>query len=136
MNLESLRQRILSATTTVTLSDGAQVRLAKLNAADGIAIGKEAKALADSGASADELVPFYKVILSKSIIDEKGKKQLDSEEGRELLGQLPRDDFMLLGDAAAEWNLGESKKNSPPTSDSPTSSASLSVDDTHTPTTC
>jgi hypothetical protein len=122
MNLDSLRQRILGATTTVTLSDGSTWKLAKLNAADGIAIGKQATEVAKDNPDTELSLDWYALILSKSILDENGVKQLDSDEGRKLLLQLPREDFLALGDAAVEWQQG-SKKNLATKNDSPTSSA-------------
>lgn len=125
MNLESLRQRILGATTAVTLSDGTTIRLGKLSAQDGMALAMPAKKLEHEpeGSQSEDMLTFYALILSKSILDDAGAKALDSDEGRAMLRQLPMGDFLQLGNAAVEWQFGESKKNSLTTNSSPTISA-------------
>lgn len=105
MNLEQLKAKLAAQVMVV---DG--VRLAKLNAVDGI---EYAKRFTDIPADADtaQMVDGYAFLLSKCIVDENGNRTLDSDEGRALLPQMERATFCKLGEAAIEWNLGDSKKN-------------------------
>jgi hypothetical protein len=105
VNLEQLKQRIAEQVKEV---DG--VRLAKVNAVDGIAYARRFSEI-PADAPFEQTAEAYAFLLSKSIVDESGAKTLDSDEGRTLLMQLERAKFVQLGEAAIEWNLGDSKKN-------------------------
>lgn len=105
MDLEQLKQRL---SEQVTVVDG--VRLAKLGAVDGFEYGKLFSGVQED-APFEQVATAYAFLLSKSIVDEHGNKTLDSDEGRELLPKLDRTTFCKLGEAAIEWNLGDSKKN-------------------------
>jgi hypothetical protein len=115
MNLETLRQKILGQTKTVEVG-GDSYRLAKFGALDGLEVNAILTAIPLKGEGDDktvknpeDLVRLYSMLLSKSIVDEAGNKTLDSDEGRSLLERMPRDEFMALGEAAADWNLAQKK---------------------------
>lgn len=105
MNLEQLRKRIAEQVTEV---EG--VRIGKLNAVDGMEFSRRFSAVADD-APFEQVAEVYAFLLSKSIVTADGRKELDSDEGRAALLQLERESFVRLGEAAINWNLGESKKN-------------------------
>lgn len=105
MSIEELKQRLAAQVTVV---DG--WRLAKLNAADGMAYSKLFSDVPDD-APFEQLANAYAFLLSKCVVDDQGNKTLDSDEGRELLQRLDRDTFCKLGEAAIAWNLGDAKKN-------------------------
>lgn len=113
MNLEALRAKIVSQ-----VKEHAGYRLAKLGAMDGLKVNALLSSLEMEGdgdtkkvKSAEDLVRLYALLLSKAIVNESGEKTLDSDEGRELLTRLPRQEFLAVGDAAMEWNVGEQKKS-------------------------
>lgn len=105
MSLEQLKQQLASQVKVV---EG--YRLAKLNAVDGIEFGKRYENVSGD-APFEQVAEGYVFLLSKSIVTEDGRKELDSDEGRELLKQLERVVFCRLGEAAIEWNFDDSKKN-------------------------
>jgi hypothetical protein len=114
MNLDTLRER-----STKCLTVGGDVwRLRKMSAADGIAYS----VLVDSFPKKDDgtlrndtdAITCFAVALSKSVVCESGVKELDSDEGRDLLCRLPIEDLTTLAQACLDWNgVGESKKNEP-----------------------
>lgn len=104
MNLEQLKDRAAQ----ITEVDG--VRIKKLNAVDGMAYSKHFAAV-PSDAPPEETVTAYAFLLSKCVVDENGVATLDTDEGRAALRELDFATFSKLGEAAIEWNLGNSKKN-------------------------
>jgi len=116
MNLESLRQKILSQTKTVEVG-GATYRIGKMSAVDGLEVNAYLSGLEWVGEGESrtlknkaDIARFYIVVLSKSILNDSGAKDLDTDEGRGLLSQLPQDELLPLGEAACEWN-GMQKKS-------------------------
>jgi len=117
MNLDCLRNKILSATTTAIVG-GATYRLAKLGATDGIKVSQLLASIQMRGegdqrqiANPEDMVRFYSLLLSLSLLNDKADRPFDSDEGRALLERLPRDEFIEIGEAAANWNLPDAKKN-------------------------
>jgi hypothetical protein len=117
MNIEALRQHLVAQVTTVELN-GQAWRIAKLGIVDGFAVNDFLQAMPTTGegdekqpTKPEDLVRLYSLLLSKSVVDEQGKKTLDSEEGRELLGCLSRDELLFLGDAAMDWCCATQKKS-------------------------
>lgn len=115
MNLESLRQKILSQVKTVEVG-GETYRLQKTSAIDGLAINALLLSLEMEGdgdekriKSEADLVRLYTLLLSKMIVDESGEKTLDSDEGRQLLTKLR--ELIELGNIASDWNTVSQKKS-------------------------
>jgi hypothetical protein len=114
MNLDTLRER-----STKCLTVGGDLwRLRKMSAADGIAYS----VLVDSMPKKEDgtlrhdsdAVACFAVALSKSVVGEAGVKELDSDEGRDLIGRLPIEDLTTLAEACLNWNgIDDSKKNEP-----------------------
>lgn len=103
MSLAQLKQQLANQVTVV---EG--YRLAKLNAIDGREFGRRFGDMPDD-APDERLAEGYAWLLSKSIVNDDGQKELDTDEGRTLLLQLERAVFCRLGEAAVEWNFA--KKN-------------------------
>ncbi len=113
MNLDSLRQHLAAQVITVEV-DGKSWRLTKLGIVDGLAVNDflvNMPTTEGEPTNPADLVKLYALLLSKSVVDESGKKELDSDEGRELLGQLSRDEMLRLGDAAMDWCCPLQKKS-------------------------
>ena len=117
MNCDWIRQRIVSQTTTVACGGG-EWRICKLGAADGIELNRMLTAMPTTGegenvtiSNPSDLVHFYSFLISKTVVDESGARTLDSNEGRSVLTNLPRDEFMALGEAVAAWTLVSQKKS-------------------------
>lgn len=136
MNIESLKERLVKerGVEEVRLPDDEIVRLKRLSAADGLALSKHLQSMGygkDGGPedTPERLVALNAFVLSKVIVDDKGTTTLDSDEGRTLLEQLSFDTLTKLGRKALRLagldTSGDdpTKKNSAPTSSSPTVSA-------------
>lgn len=124
MNLEALRQKILGQVKVVEVG-GTTYRMVKIGAVDGLEVNAILVAIPIEGDGENkkvtqpaDLMRLYSMLLSKTLVDDDGSKAFDSDEGRAWIERLPRDEFMELGDAAADWNLAQ-KKTSQTTSDSP-----------------
>lgn len=116
MNLESLKQRI--STATPFKWRGETIHLRKIGAMDGakmVAYVEERKAQpTDAAKDRADTIDFHVTAISKSLADESGSLQVDSDEGRETLRQLPFDELVELGDLVLDHSgfaLSDEKKS-------------------------
>lgn len=105
MNLEQLRKRNADQVTVV---DG--FRIGKLNPVDGMEFSKRFSEIPED-APFEQVAGAYAFLLSKCILSDEGRKELDSDEGRAEILQIDQETFVRLGEAANAFCLGESKKN-------------------------
>jgi hypothetical protein len=146
MSVQALKALVDKLYTTVEVA-GQQFRLRKFAAKDGIELVKllESMGYGTEGGPEDtpeRLAELHRFAAMSSVVDESGVKCLLDGEGKELLEQLPLADLVSLGEHALRWNGwdvsadAESKKNSPLTTNSPTSYVEPSPPDTAHQTNC
>lgn len=118
MSIESLRKYTQELVKEVEV-DGHSYKLRKFSAKAYMEFLKQRESTPDD-------FGVYILLVSKSLCDDAGNLDCDTDEGRELLSRLPVNGIRLLGEAAIEWAIGrdpgEEKKSLPP-SNSATSSA-------------
>lgn len=108
MNLDELRQKIVSQTKTVEVG-GCAYRIQKLSAVDGLAVDELLRSLETEGEGdakeikhAADLVRLYSMMVSKSLVDDQGKKTLDSDDARDALANWS--DLIELGHHVSDWH--------------------------------
>lgn len=111
LSFEEVKKAAAAAEATVDVEVehwGGSVRLAKLGAVAGVSIGQRYDAAAKDAhgyPSEDrELVEFYVLLVSHSIVEADGKRRFTSEEGRDLLRRQPIEVLRTIGQAALKLN--------------------------------
>lgn len=130
MSLSQLKG--LAAATTDVQYAGQTWKVRKLSATEGVAIHKMLDGKPDD--SPEAIQAFFTEVIAKCVVEDDGTNQLDSEDGRATLAQVPLADLISLGEKCLDASGLTAKKNLPMTNDSPTNSASPS--ENPTPTTC
>lgn len=119
MNLEKL-QALAAADITEFTFHGIPLRIRKIGAMDGIALHKIIPdgALTASGEVSDPalLADFYAFAISKSLVDEHGNLDTDSDAGRAELAKLPFAHLVALSEACLAISrvaapIADAKKN-------------------------
>lgn len=105
--MKSAIEKLVAAEIKTIDCHGETVRLKRMRAIEGMKLHEASLAMPEGEAD-----KFLALVLSKTIVEEDGSLSLDSDSGRELLGRLPLETLIELGEAAMEWaGLNESKKN-------------------------
>jgi hypothetical protein len=112
LTASELREQFASArrTIVVTVDGFGDVALRQLLVDDSLAIAASASRFANAQ-KPEEMVTFWIELLAKCIVDEKGDKVFDDQEGREILRGLRLDRLTVLGNAAVELNGMDEKKS-------------------------
>lgn len=94
-----------------------QLRIRELSGGDQVRFSSEYRRDAPRSETHELLIR----LVSRAVIDETGNRYLDSEEGREILAELPADQLTKISDEIAELSgmmpdeEGDEKKESAPT---------------------
>lgn len=118
VNFETFKRTLAERSPAVDVSCpevGGSVRLRRLSAAVGLAIGKQYNGLpkVDGKPRDDDMIELYVLLLANSIVDESGELFLQSEEGKAHLRSLSFGTISELGSEALILNgmAERTKKN-------------------------
>lgn len=136
MNIAKLKERISKVASVEW--NGETIYMRKLSATEGVALISRLKKLAEMtlGEERDRLetIDYQAAVISKVLCDEQGQLELDSDEGRATISQLPFDELCDLGELCQKHGgLIPEKKSSTKPNVSLSDSASHSESSTPTP---
>lgn len=132
MNTLDKLQTAAAADTKAISFRGADLCIRRLSAQDGIQLEKLTP---QAPFTAEALTAFYIFAISKSLCDEAGQLDTDSDEGRAALAKLPFVHLTELGEECVRFGgPQESKKNESGASQSDSLSGSALPSESNTPT--
>lgn len=110
MNLDALRQRLLTQSKAVTVG-GTEWKIGKFSAYEALTLFPDAKGKEAAADDDPAVIRSYVALLSKCLLNDSGRA-FDSDEGRRvLLEALPWGDIVELSNHAMAWNgFGENAK--------------------------
>lgn len=136
MNLEALKKR--NAEVTTKEWRGENIYLRKIGAQDGLRLLALVKTEADKPRTTAEdhaaTVDYHAQVISKSLSNEQGALELDTDAGLAELKKLAFDELVELGELCLRHSgfVGNQKKSTVTTNSSPTTSAENSESPTLT----
>jgi hypothetical protein len=136
MNLETLKQHVRKVTPKEW--QGQTVYLRKIGATEGVAMIAKIKAISSEELNEErdrkETVEYYAFAVSKSLANEAGDLDLDTDEGRTLLAQMNFVELCELGTLVLTHNGFAAEKKSTPTSNASLSVSALPLETSTAPT--